>query len=162
MSEVCEHVSRLFRQYTGTMHFLAVLKSGHVPPDHYHMIFLLCGSFICIQLIYPFECLVTFRTGKWLLSWVEPIKCLQITALLECIVTFGAGKCLLSHLGEHSDLAEVCSTCRKKEDRVLVCCCCNAMHADGTAQISRCRYPFSILCDAFFYVIKRGFWPFNP
>ena len=96
MSEVCEHVSRLFRQYTGTMHFLAVLKSGHVPPDHYHMIFLLSGSFMCIQLIYPFECLVTFRAGKWLISWVEPSMCLQITALLECIVTFGAGKWLLS------------------------------------------------------------------
>ena len=51
-----------------------------------------------LQLITPFECLFTFRAGKWLLSCVDPSMCLQITTLLECIVTFGAGKWLLSYV----------------------------------------------------------------
>ena len=45
---------------------------------------------------YLAECLVTFRTDRWLLTWVGLFMGLQITTLAECLVTFWACEWLLS------------------------------------------------------------------
>ena len=45
------------------------------------------------------ECLVTFRTGKRLLSSMGSLMSLQVAISDECLVTFRAGKRLLSCMG---------------------------------------------------------------
>ena len=45
---------------------------------------------MCLQIPFLCKCLVTFRTGKWLFSYVDPFMWLQIAYLCKCFVTFAA------------------------------------------------------------------------
>ena len=51
------------------------------------------GPFMHLQMTSLIECLVTFGTGKCLLSCVGLFIRLQITTLPKCLVTFGTGNC---------------------------------------------------------------------
>ena len=62
---------------------------------------------MCFQITTICECLVTFGTGKWLLSCVGPFMYLQNRPVTKCLVTFRAGKWLLSSVGSFMFLQSV-------------------------------------------------------
>ena len=74
--------------------------------------------FMHLKTITTFKCLVTFGTGKWLLSSVGPFMLLQSITVFKCLFTLSAAKWLISCVGPfmHNSQWVTFEICGKKEN----------------------------------------------